>query len=312
MAQKTFLTYTQQIDKLKNEKALIINDIEYAMSTLKKIGYYSLIDGYKTPFKAPATKKYIYGVTFEEIVSFYYFDEQLRTLFFKYIIHIEKQLKSMLSYHFCNKYGEDQSKYLNINNYTVTKRNIKNIQRLINSLKNSISLPSHYKYITHYAVNHGNVPLWVTMNAITFGQVSKLYQYIPNDIQCKISREFNNVSERQLHQFLRVLTSCRNVCAHGERLFSFNINETIPDTALHIKLAIPKNNGQYICGKHDLFGVLIALRYLLAPTEFRQLKLSLNKLINSVLKSCPHIPQKQLLLQMGFPTNWNKITTYQK
>ena len=67
MNQKVFLTYEQQINKLQNEKYLIINDSEYATAILKKISYYSLISGYKQLFKAPATKKYIYGVTFEEI-----------------------------------------------------------------------------------------------------------------------------------------------------------------------------------------------------------------------------------------------------
>ena len=76
------------------------------------------------------------------------------------------------------------------------------------------------------------------MNAFTFGQVSKMYQYITNDVQYKISQKFDNVTERELHQFINVLARCRNVCAHGERLFSFKINETIPDTLLHKKLKI--------------------------------------------------------------------------
>lgn len=310
MNSKIFLTYEQQIEKLKTEKNLLIPDSESATILLKKISYYSLIGGYKAPFKTPTTQKYIYGVTFEEIASFYYFDEHLRTLFFKYIIHIEKHLKSMISYFFCEKYGENQTAYLNIHNYTVTGRNVKDVQRLIQSLQDSISLPSHYSYITHHATTYHNVPLWVATNAITFGQVSKLYQYIPNDVQCKISREFQGVSERQLHQFMRVLTSCRNVCAHGERLFSFSVNEAIPDTALHVKLHIPKHNGQYICGKHDLFGVFIALKYLLDSKEFKQLKLALTRLIRSVLTDCPHVTEAQLLSYMGFPENWEKITRY--
>ena len=97
MAQKIYLTYEQQIEHLKNRKDLIIQNTDYAYSILQKIGYYSLISGYKNLFKPPSSEKYLYGVTFEEIVSFYYFDEQLRTIFLKYILHIEKQMKSMIS-----------------------------------------------------------------------------------------------------------------------------------------------------------------------------------------------------------------------
>jgi abortive infection bacteriophage resistance protein len=312
MNQKIFLTYEQQLDKLKNDKGLTIANPDYAVRTLQKISYYSLIGGYKSLFKAPASGKYLYGVTFEEIVYLYYFDEQLRTIFLKYILHIEKQMKSLISYYFCDKYGENQQEYLNISNFTVTRKNAKDINRLIASLNHAISLPSNYKYITHHATKYHNVPLWVTVNAITFGQVSKLYQYVTNDVQYKISQHFEHVTERQLHQFMRVLTSCRNVCAHGERLYSFSINETISDTALHKKLAIPQINGQYMSGKHDLFSVVIALRYLLDASDFKCFKAELKKCVKNVLKNCPHLTEQKLYAQMGFPTNWEKITLYKK
>jgi abortive infection bacteriophage resistance protein len=221
-------------------------------------------------------------------------------------------MKSLISYYFCDKYGENQQEYLNISNFTVTKKNVKDINRLIESLRHAISLPSNYKYITHHATKYHNVPLWVAMNALTFGQVSKLYQYVPNDVQYKISQQFENVTERQLHQFMRALTSCRNVCAHGERLYSFSINETISDTTLHKKLAIPQINGQYVSGKHDLFSVVIALCYLLDASDFKCFKSELRKNIQNILTSCSHLTEQQLYAQMGFPTNWQKITQYKK
>jgi abortive infection bacteriophage resistance protein len=221
-------------------------------------------------------------------------------------------MKSLISYYFCNKYGENQQEYLNVSNFTVTRKNAKDINRLITSLHHAISLPSNYKYITHHATKYHNVPLWVAVNAITFGQVSKMYQYVPNDVQYKISQQFEHVTERQLHQFMRVLTSCRNVCAHGERLYSFSINETISDTTLHKKLAIPQINGQYMLGKHDLFSVVIALRYLLDASDFKCFKAELRKCIKNVLKHCPHLTENQLYTQMGFPANWEKITLYKK
>lgn len=312
MGQKIFLTYDQQLNKLQTEKGLTISNPDYAREELKKLSYYSLISGYKNLFKGASSDKFQYGVTFEEIVSFYYFDEQLRTLFLKYILHVERQMKSMISYYFCNKYGDNQTEYLNISNYTVSKKNIKDVQRLISSLQKTISLPSQYDYIEHYATAHHNVPLWVATNALTFGQISKLYQYIPNDIQAKISQEYEHVSERQLHQFIRVLTSCRNVCAHGERLYSFSINETIPNTTLHTKLKIPQANGQFRLGKHDLFAVVIALRYLINTEEFKTFKNLLSRNIRSVLDKCPHITEQQLYKNMGFPSNWKNIMRYRK
>jgi abortive infection bacteriophage resistance protein len=150
------------------------------------------------------------------------------------------------------------------------------------------------------------------MNTFTFGQVSKIYQYIPNDIQAKISQNFEHISERELHQFITVIARCRNVCAHGERLYSFHVRETIPDTTLHDKLNIPRKNNQYTKGKQDLFSIVIALRYLISKEDFKLFKQELMHLIRNVLKNCSHISQQVLYSEMGFPSNWEKITRYKK
>ena len=100
---KTFLTYQQQLHILEHDKQLAIPDPDYAKKMLEEISYYSLIGGYKSLFKHNASNKYAHGVTFDELVSFYYFDEELRTLFLKYILHVERHMKSMFSYHFCEK-----------------------------------------------------------------------------------------------------------------------------------------------------------------------------------------------------------------
>ena len=47
---KPFLTYDQQIDKLTNEKHIAIDDELAARTALKRVGYFSIIGGYKTPF----------------------------------------------------------------------------------------------------------------------------------------------------------------------------------------------------------------------------------------------------------------------
>ncbi|MEE1242319.1 MAG: Abi family protein [Frisingicoccus sp.] len=312
MQTKRFLTYDEQIEKLTKEKQLVISDIDFAKDMLQKLSYFSLISGYKDLFKHKPSGNYLYGVTFEEITAFYYFDEELRTLFLKYILHVERQLKSMLSYYFCEKYGEPQTAYLNANNYNLHHKTSKNIYRLIHTLNKSISLPSNYKYITHYATIYNNVPLWVATNALTFGQISKMYQYSTTDIRTKVSLNFSNMSEIQLHQFIRILASCRNVCAHGERLYSFRVNEAIPNTILHHKLQLPRKKGQYIIGKKDLFAVVIALRYLIPNNEFKIFRKNLAHLIKNVLKNCPHLTEEKLLKEMGFPKNWIKITRYKK
>ncbi|MCL2866112.1 MAG: Abi family protein [Lachnospiraceae bacterium] len=306
---KPFLNYDEQIYKLEHEKNLIINNRPFAYQQLRKIGYFSLISGYKDIFKIPITKEYIPGVTFEEIMVLYQFDENLRTLFFKYILHIEQNMKELLSYSFCKKHGESQKAYLNINHYEKSKRGV---NRLLGVLHNIVYNNSSYIYINHMREVHGNIPLWVLTNILTFGIISKMYQFSTSSIQSKICKNFPYLNEKQLEQLLSVVTKFRNVCAHNERLFSYKTTDKIPDLKLHEKLSIPKINNTYIFGKKDLFAIVIAFRYLLPKDEFRQFKSDLSKLIHQLLKNSSHINQSLLFEQMGFPNNWETITRYRK
>ena len=138
------MTYEQQLDYLQNNKDLLIPDREYAKTMLERISYYSLIGGYKEPFKHRPSGKYLRGVTFDEIVSFYLFDEQLRSLFLKYILHVERELRSAISYYFSEKYGADQAEYLDKSHFISDRKHKGEISRLVKTMKGVVSLPSSY------------------------------------------------------------------------------------------------------------------------------------------------------------------------
>lgn len=312
MGKTLFLSFEEQLNKLELEKNLVISDREYAENVLHHIGYFALINGYKEPFKNPTTKKYRDGTKFEDIVALYEFDESLREIFLKYILRIERHIRSLLSYYFTEKYGEQQKHYLNSSNYITSDRYKAQVSRLINILKNLANQKSDYPYINHQReVNH-NVPLWVLVNGLTFGSLSKFYEVMTQDLKIKISQNFNNVNEKQLEQFLNVVKQFRNVCAHNERLFSYKVHKDIPDTALHKKLCIPQKGEQYLYGKRDLFAVVIAFRYLLPNDDFKEFKKKLTSLIANYQKSSHSINESDLLDMMGFPENWKKITLYKK
>ncbi len=113
-------------------------------------------------------------------------------------------------------------------------------------------------------------------------------------------------------QYLRLLTLYRNVCAHNERLFSYQTNIDIPDTLLHEKLGISKKGSKYIHGKNDLFSVVITFRYLLPKTDFSKFKKRLSHIFDKFEKSNSGLKLNRLLTYMGFPMNWNVITRFHK
>ena len=254
---KPFLNYSAQIHNLTNNKGLIVNEPSFATEKLGEIRYYALIDGYKSLFYDYTSHTYLSGTTFEDIVNLYEFDEELRLLVFKYICHVEQKIRSQLSYYFCNKYSSNQNDYLNPNHYNQSRRNQAGITKLIQILEYNANRDISHDYIVYQRKTYQNVPLWVVVNTLTIGQISKMYSFMQSDIQSKISHCYEAANERELKQYLKVITDFRNVCAHNERLFLYRSHTDIPNTALHAKLSIPMAGTNYSSGKNDLFALVV-------------------------------------------------------
>lgn len=109
---KKFSSFSDQVSWISDEKGIKIKDREYAEEMLRQIGYFPLMGGYKHLFRISNTKKYKAGTSFEEIVSLYKFDAELRELFFKYLLQIERQMRSLMSYYFTEMHGAEQKQYL--------------------------------------------------------------------------------------------------------------------------------------------------------------------------------------------------------
>lgn len=304
---KPFMTYEQLIHKLKVEKKLGINDADYAIKLLKEHSYFALISGYKGPFKQK-DGTYKIHVSVQDVYALYLFDDALRTLFLQYILKIEKHVKSLISYSFCEAYGEEQQHYLNATKYNYSSVNQDDVNELITRLTKITNDPKNYPYIKHQKIQYGNIPLWVMMKALTLGTVSKMYSFLPQSIQHNVSKEFEYVHEGMLVQMLDLLARVRNVCAHNERLFDYKYQKgTIDDTYVHGVLAIKKKKGQYVKGKNDLFAVVIVLKYLLNEEDFASFVEKLEAIIKQLFSDTRMIQETQLYKYMGFPENWLNI-----
>lgn len=307
---KPHLTYAQQVVKLRDDKNLIIHDEIYCQEMLCKIGYFSLIGGYKKPFRDPMTRKYIGGTTFDDIIALYNFDQKLRSLIMEYICVIERKFSNAMSYGFCETFGEEQKYYLDPVNYKA--KNPNEVTKLISILSYNANTNTEHDYINHQRSTYHNVPLWVLLHALTFGQISKMYLYAIPQIKSRVCRQFTNVNQHELEQYTKVLVLFRNVCAHNECLFSFKAYSEIPNTLIHKKLNISTTGGHYDKGKVDLFAVFIAVRYLLSKEDFNDLKKRFLQLLREYTKSSKRVTEGQLLEYMGFPANWKSIGRYYK
>lgn len=313
MRAKPFYTYTQQIEELEKYKGLIIPDKSKAKAYLRDVGYFKLIGGGKDLLRLN-TGKYIAGVSFDDVIALYEFDNMMREIFFHYICLIEKKLRSVISYEFCKVHGENQAEYLNKNNYKhiVSNKERRDLKRFLDKMIDLANSNKKYPFINYQRSTYNNVPLWVLVNAMTFGELSKMYDFLDMTMRYKISTNFENISPSELAKYLKVLGLFRNVCAHHERFYAHVVHVDIPDTLLHLRLGIPKNNKTYNLGKKDVFSLVIAFKYFLTKQDFLIFKQSISKVIAKFLNDNSVVNEQELLLKMGFPNNWKSITRYRK
>ena len=202
LKKKQFLTYDEQITFLEEKKRLMISDKEYAKKILLKIGYFPLINGYKEVFKQSINDQFQKGTTFEDIYELYSFDNELRNIFLKYILMAERNIKSSLSYHFCKEYGDLQSDYLSVNNYDYTGKKKNVINKMVKIMSGQLRYDSDYVYIRHYMTTYQYVPLWVLMNVLTIGQLSKIYASQKGRIQIKVCQDFGPLKVNEMGKML--------------------------------------------------------------------------------------------------------------
>lgn len=234
-------------------------------------GYFPLTNGYKEAYKNPVTNQFQDGVTFEDIYELYQFDNDLRSIFIKYILMAERNIKSSLSYHFCLVYGDMQNDYLDISHYDYSGKKKIVIQNMLKIMKGQLRSDSDYVYIRHYMMKYKYVPLWVLFNVLTIGQLSKIYSCQKGRVQIQVCQDFGPIKINEMTKMLAVMTKFRNVCAHNDRLFDFRTKDALCDMKIHERLSLPRESGRYMYGKNDLFAQLIILKLLLSEDEFKAL-----------------------------------------
>lgn len=291
---RPFLTYQQQLTRMKL-KNISIDDELFAKEVIQSISYYGLINGYKDIFgvyydEEHSIERFTTTVAFDILHRIFLIDHALNNLLFKYIIYIEKSLKTKLAYKVAQKYGDHMVDYLDFTKYRSNgeldrKSEIQNITYQIQNNKNSAS-------IKHYKENHNTIPPWVATGGIYFGTTINWYKICQENIKQSIADEFFRLldlkgeqSKELLMSMLTLLQEYRNNIAHGNRTFLSNVSSELSHNLLFSILPpATLTEEEYLSGigKKDLFAVMISLVSLINdPIIFRQLLYDFGTLFNN-------------------------------
>ena len=311
MNKKEFRTLDEQINILRN-KGLTINDEEAAKEVLLRENYF-FINGYRHMFIDPTKgKKFIDGTTFDELYATFSFDRNIRNIMFKYLLIVENNVKSIISYQLSKKYGYKEKEYLKAKNFSPDPSKQKQINDLINKMKRQIRVNgSQHSATLHYSSNYGYIPLWILVKVLSFGIVSELYTILQKDDQKEIS-DIYKITVNNLIDYLPLLANYRNLCAHEDILFENKTQKAIDDTNIHEKLNINKIDEEYIYGKNDLFALIIILKQMLSKDDFKNMITELENATDNLNYNLTTIKIEKVLNRMGFPLNWKDIVNIER
>lgn len=306
MAAKTFKSLDEQIEILKS-KGLTILDYDKTKEILLRENYF-FINGYRSPFYQTGCKKFIEGTTFDEMYSLFTFDRYFRNIIFKNILIVENNYKSIFSYVMSRKYGYKEKDYLNVNNFDRSREKQRQINDLIRKLKRQIRINgSQHEATSHYINNYGYIPMWVGIKVLSFGIISEFYSILKREDREEIASYYGNIHTEALEDYLVVASNYRNICAHEDILYNHRTQKELPATKYHELLDIPKMDGEYIYGIHDIFGLIIILKQLLTKSDFKMMINEINYEIEWLSQKLKSIKIDKILYRMGFPPNYNDI-----
>ncbi len=189
---------------------------------------------------------------------------------------------------------------------------------------------SKNKSISKYLNEHTYIPMWVLVNLLTFGNVNKLFQIQKDDVQVKVLTHYGiNSFTPTNHQLdainviniLNVLSIYRNICAHNERLYCFDVNMNIDDAFMNYLKCFPESNDVIAARqrrqalykntrkklerrRQGIPTLLFGLKLFLSKNDFRRIKNELNKEIVKLSSRIPQNPYEEIIKVMGLDYNW--------
>ena len=303
---KEFKKLDEQVEILIN-KGLTVNNPLYAKEILFRENYFFL-NGYRHLFMKSATNKtYIEGTTFEELYSLFLFDRSFRNILFKNILTIENNVKSIMSYQLSMQYGYHEKDYLNRKNFTNNQEKNKQVNDVIKKMRRQIkSNAESHSATMHYVNSYGYIPLWVLVKVLSFGIIGELYSILKREDKLSIADVYD-LDADTFANYLVMLSNYRNICAHEDIVFDNKSQRQISDTKYHRLLKIDITNDEYVYGKNDVFALIIIMKSMLKPDEFKNLVLEIKHTINNLEMNLSSISINKVLDRMGFPVNWEEL-----
>ena len=272
---KPFKSYEEMI-KIMESRNIIVANKTFALSALQNFSYYGLINGYKNTFLQKADSDLFQnGTRFEELYTLHLIDTSLNSILFKYILYLEKALKSRLSYRISERYGvytdKNDDSFSNNADY-LCKRNYSNSSgkryNILYNLKKCISNYRNNPIMVHYLDERNHIPPWILTTNISYGLAIEWYNILRNNDKTAVCDSFippglltSDEAKEFIRKIFELTKEYRNKIAHGNRTFNIlNLRQLPKHQLLTLSYHfISKEEYNNRIGQNDTLAVLLAI-----------------------------------------------------
>lgn len=295
---KFFLTYNQQMRKLRNDKQILCNGSSHKKILIRS-GYFNIVNGYKNPFVSGQDSSgnhfYISGTSIDQLHAVKCFDDKLRSFLLKYITQIEEEVRTLTGYKFdeCNDNGKIP--WYSTEAYSPNK-SLQEKMNVISSAYNELS-KSKLDYVNFYMNNHKQIPTWIMIKVVNFSTFINVVQYGKTDVSHSLCSLYElidtngHLNVKLLIGSLHWMRKIRNSCAHNERVYCLTRRQSKHGNSGRIIENYFQMLGHRYTRRHDqnLFDLFVYFKYYLPKKEYKQFISELKTLLNSLSsKIHPH------------------------
>ncbi|WP_382304050.1 Abi family protein [Herbiconiux sp. UC225_62] len=295
-AVKQYRDFDELIDLLIH-RGMDVGDRLRATQELQRVSYYRL-SGYWYPFRklenAARQDDFYPGTTLTAVLDLYRFDQGLRSMTFAALGSIELAVRASLGH---TLGALDECAHLRRDRLGPIAQGDAYDEWAAKLEKSQNE--SREDFVDHHARKYGgSLPVWVAVELLDWGSLTRLYNFAPRATQDQISGEFG-LSAPQLGSWLKSLNVVRNVCAHHGRFFNrvFAIAPKLPSPG--------RFPGLDECGPFTrAFGHLSMIQFLLEQRGIGRLAV-----LPAVLKGFPTMPTVNIT-HLGAPPNWSELALW--
>ena len=284
---------TSDLLAMLKQRGLQISDEQEALQTLAVVSYFRLACYFRPMEIDKQTHVFRQGASLNQALELYRFDTALRDLVFSATRQIEVALRSRVNHHFSRDHTPFWFTQVDMaTDGHLFSEHLSSVDRELHRSKEEF-IKEHFERYDKPSFP----PSWKTLETVSFGTLSKLYQDFYDKADKKsVAEDFGLPQHEFLISWLESLTVLRNLCAHHSRIWNrrYALKPQMPKTLVGHKWL-----SDFSFPPDKIYPQLCCISYLLNSIDAQN---TFSKDFKQLWRKSPSVDAAA----MGFPKDWEK------